>query len=132
VHSPESNCRHKIRHENYWTALLHAATIPDNATVVIYPCPVCLGIHCGHGIDLASKLIRKLARTERKITLAEAGMEALVPPFRARNQQRIKDLRRHMKLLKAQIALAALACSGEGDETEEEGPQAGSVHLEAC
>jgi hypothetical protein len=104
MRSPESNCRRKIRHENYWTALLHAATISDNATVVIYPCPICLGIHCGHGNDPASRLIRKLARTERKIALAEAGMGALVPPFRTRNQQRLKDLRSHMKWLKAQIA----------------------------
>jgi hypothetical protein len=122
MHSPESNCQRKIRHEDYWSALCHAATIPDNATVVIYPCPVCLGIHCGHGIDQPSKLIRKLTRTERKIALAEAGMEALVQPLRARNQQRLKDLRRHMEWMKPQIALAALACSVDDNEAAEESP----------
>jgi len=107
MHSPESRCRRKLRHDDYWSALRHAATIPDNATVVIYPCPVCPGIHCGHGIDPVGKLIRKLPKTERKIALAEAGMEALVPPVRERNEQRLKDLWRHVEWLKAQIALAA-------------------------
>jgi hypothetical protein len=120
-HSPESNCRRKIRHENYLSALRHAVGIPDNETIVIYPCPTCLGIHCGHGIDRASKLIRKLARTEQKIALARSNMKTLVPPYKARNQQRLKDLGRHAGWLKTQIVMVQ-ARLREEDETGDESP----------
>ena len=121
MHSPEANCRRKIRHENYWTALRHAVGIPDNETIVIYPCPICLGIHCGHGIDPASKLIRKLASTEQKIALARSNMKALVPPYKERNQQRLKNLGRHAGWLKTQIVIAQ-ARLREDDEIEDESP----------
>ncbi len=39
--SRERSCRRKLRHLNYLEALRHAARVPQNETVVIYPCAYC-------------------------------------------------------------------------------------------
>jgi hypothetical protein len=42
------SCFRKICHSNYLIALRHAARIPDNERVVVYPCNFCGGMHVGH------------------------------------------------------------------------------------
>jgi len=43
----EEKCRRKLRHIDYLSALMHARALGD-ANLVIYPCPVCRGMHVGH------------------------------------------------------------------------------------
>ena len=46
--SRERSCRRKLRHLDYLEAMRHAAEVPLNETVVIYPCVYCTGLHVGH------------------------------------------------------------------------------------
>ena len=55
-----SNCRRKLRHTNFLTALLHARLLQDE-DLRIYPCPLCQGLHVGHDPG-------RRARERRRIT----------------------------------------------------------------
>jgi hypothetical protein len=41
------NCKRKLRHAHFLSALHHAARLGD-VDLHIYPCPVCSGLHVGH------------------------------------------------------------------------------------
>lgn len=43
----ERNCKRKLKHPNYLSALVHAMSLWDDS-LVIYPCSVCGGLHLGH------------------------------------------------------------------------------------
>jgi hypothetical protein len=42
------SCLRKFRHSNYLSALLHAASLSQDDSLTIYPCPFCGGLHVGH------------------------------------------------------------------------------------
>jgi hypothetical protein len=43
----ELQCRRKLRHENYLSAMHHAMQLSQE-DIVIYPCGICNGLHLGH------------------------------------------------------------------------------------
>jgi hypothetical protein len=104
--SRERSCRRKLRHLNYFEALQHATKVPRNETVIIYPCGFCQGLHVGHSIQ-ANKLMQRLARTERRIARVE-GVLPLTPDDLNRQQQSLRDLRRHLARLKAKQPASSL------------------------
>jgi hypothetical protein len=63
-----SNCRRKLRHTNFLTALMHADRLGDD-DLRIYPCSVCQGLHVGHDPERRARerrrIIRKLRSLER-------------------------------------------------------------------
>lgn len=68
------NCRRKLKHINYLSALHHARHLGD-PDLLIYPCPICLGLHVGHDpIATRLKAVRlNLAAIESR--LAELEVE---------------------------------------------------------
>lgn len=68
------NCRRKLRHVHYLSALLHLVRLGD-PNMHAYPCSVCFGIHVGHGPDQAR--LRTLSDEVDSITarLAALAME---------------------------------------------------------
>jgi hypothetical protein len=78
--------------------------VPNNETVVIYPCRYCQRLHVGHSIATP---IRKLLRTENRIMRAEAALASVVnatPEMVQRQQQRLKDLIAHRDELNKQLS----------------------------
>jgi hypothetical protein len=63
------NCKRKLRHVEYLSALLHASRLGD-PDLHVYPCPVCAGLHVGHDPDRIKRrtLAKELASIERRIT----------------------------------------------------------------
>ena len=71
-------CKRKLRHTDYWSALLHARALGVEH-MVIYPCPVCDGLHLGHtklryaahcareGELMVTGLLRRIQTHERVI-----------------------------------------------------------------
>jgi hypothetical protein len=88
------NCRCKIRHPHYLTALLHARRLRQDDNLVIYPCCLCRHLHVGHSRKMkrrrplvyATPWERKKVRLERKI---------------ARVQQQLTQLQLNLKQLLA-------------------------------
>jgi hypothetical protein len=107
--SSRSSCERKLRHLDYFSALQHATNIPDNETVVIYPCRYCLGLHCGHSITAPKDVLQKrLTSTERKIGRATRKLECSAVQNAQETQselQRLKDLSVHLEYLKAELRL---------------------------
>ena len=83
-----SNCRRKLCHPDYLSALLHARRLRPDDDIVIYPCRICCRLHVGHASKMSSKQPispeKKKARLRRKITQA---------------QQRLAQLQRSLKQL---------------------------------
>ena len=42
------NCKRKLRHPHYLSALLHARCLRQDENLIIYPCSVCSHLHVGH------------------------------------------------------------------------------------
>jgi hypothetical protein len=67
------NCRRKIRHPHYLSALLHACRLRQDENLIIYPCSVCQYLHVGHSTMkkksavYASLWEKKKTRLERRI-----------------------------------------------------------------
>jgi hypothetical protein len=63
------NCKRKLRHVDYLSALLHASRLGD-PDLHVYPCAVCAGLHVGHDPDRIKRrtLAKELASLERRIT----------------------------------------------------------------
>jgi hypothetical protein len=53
----EETCQRKLCHRDYFSALLHAQRLADE-NLIIYPCPVCDGIHSDLGLSLALAVCR--------------------------------------------------------------------------
>lgn len=66
-------CRRKLRHENYWTAVQHALHLGRD--VRTYLCPVCEGIHCGN--PPGSELTRQYRRARKRWRVIERRLVAL-------------------------------------------------------
>jgi len=69
----ELQCRRKLRHANYWTAVQHALHLGRD--VRTYPCPVCEGIHCGHPPE--SDLTRQYRRARKRLRVIDKRLVAL-------------------------------------------------------
>lgn len=105
--SKKSVCLRKLRHLNFLSALKHAAQVPENEFVVIYPCSECEGLHVGHSItDPAWALKRWIARAERRIQRSTEELAAPeVTTERAERLRRsIHDRRNHLKQLRSALA----------------------------
>ena len=108
--SRERSCRRKLRHLNYLEAMRHAAEVPLNETVVIYPCVYCTGLHVGHSSTPEARLLRRIARTERRIARTTMTLESsasLTDEEIERQRQRLRDLRAHLAQLKPQVNATA-------------------------
>jgi hypothetical protein len=83
--SEKWNCRRKLRHPDYLSALRHAGNLgePD---LRIYPCSVCLGLHIGHDPDAT-----RLKGVERNLDDIEFRLAVL--------EVERKQLNRHRDLL---------------------------------
>jgi hypothetical protein len=64
-----SNCRRKLRHTNFLTALMHADRLDDDLR--IYPCPLCQGLHVGHDPEPRARqrrrIVHELQSLERRL-----------------------------------------------------------------
>jgi hypothetical protein len=60
------NCRRKLCHPHYLSALLHARRLQDD-TLLIYPCRFCHYLHIGHMKPPLTPHQKKKLRLERKI-----------------------------------------------------------------
>jgi hypothetical protein len=83
-----SNCRRKLRHTNFLTALMHAARLGDY-DLRIYPCPLCQGLHVGH--DPAPR-----ARERRRIIRELRSLERLLQKL---ERERVRLLARRGELV---------------------------------
>ena len=117
-----AECGRKLRHIDYLSAMRHAINVPDNETVVIYPCSYCDGLHVGHQRwhdravrrqqnakasqpKLAHDLTWKLARCVRRIASAEAALaniQTAGEPAIRKYTQRLGDLRKYLAQLQNQ------------------------------
>ena len=77
------NCRRKIRHPHYLSALLHACRLRQDENLIIYPCSVCQHLHVGHSnmkkkpVVYATLWERKKARLERRIACVQQQLAQL-------------------------------------------------------
>jgi hypothetical protein len=108
--SKKSACLRKLCHFNYLSALKHAARLPKNESLVIYPCGECKGLHVGHSInDPAWALQRRIARAERRI---QRSAEELAAPctnteLAERLCRSIHDQQNHLEQLRSDLASLA-------------------------
>lgn len=110
--STKHNCLRKLLHTDYLSAIQHAARVPDNDSVVIYPCGGCgekdeMHLHVGHSMtDPIWKLKRQIARTDRRLSQsAELLLTAEIGGEGAKSlQQSIRDRRAHLERLRANLA----------------------------
>lgn len=93
------NCRRKLCHPHYLSALLHARKLGDD-NLIIYPCRFGHHLHIGHMKQLTPHQ-KKKARLERKI---------------AQTRQQLAQLRRNLQKL-----LAEEAKSPTQDQTQSSG-----------
>ena len=82
------NCRRKLCHPHYLSALLHARRLQDD-TLIIYPCRFCHNLHIGHMKPPLTPYQKKKLRLERKIAQA---------------RQQLVQLRRNLQKLLAEEA----------------------------
>jgi hypothetical protein len=61
-----SNCRRKLRHTNFLSALLHASQLQDD-DLHIYPCPLCQGLHVGHDPERRARRCRQITAELRSL-----------------------------------------------------------------
>jgi hypothetical protein len=83
-----SNCRRKLRHTNFLTALLHARLLRDE-DLRIYPCPLCQGLHVGHDPE-------RRARKRRRIIHELRSLERLLQEL---ERERVRLLARQIDLV---------------------------------
>jgi hypothetical protein len=67
------NCRRKLRHTNFLTALMHAARLDDD-DLRVYPCGVCKGLHVGHD---PGRRARERRRTIHELQSLERRLQEL-------------------------------------------------------
>ena len=60
------NCRRKLCHPDYLSALMHARRLNDDE-LIIYPCRICHHLHIGHMKPPLTAYQKKKLRLERKI-----------------------------------------------------------------
>ena len=84
------NCRRKLCHPDYLSALMHARRLQDD-TLIIYPCRICHHLHVGH-MKESTPQQKKKARLERRI---------------AEVSQQLAQLRQNLQKLVAEEAKAA-------------------------
>lgn len=66
-------CRRKLRHPNYWTAVMHALQLGKGAQT--YECWVCGGIHVGHAPD--DQRAQRYRQARRRLREIEDRLAAL-------------------------------------------------------
>ena len=87
-HRELSNCRRKLRHTNFLTALFHADRLGDD-DLRIYPCPLCQGLHVGHDPESRARVRRRIIHELRSL---ERQLQEL-------EHERIRLLARHSDLV---------------------------------
>ncbi len=128
-----AECGRKLCHFDYLSALRHAANLPGNETVVIYPCSYCDALHVGHQRwrnwalrrqqntktnqpKLAHDLNWRLARCKRRIARAEAAIANIHNPREStvrKYNQRLNDLRKYLAQLQTQLCNRAPVIKAE-------------------
>ena len=79
------NCKRKLRHRHYLSALLHACRLRQDEDLIIYPCSLCSHLHVGHSgkmkgkrtLTYANDWERKKARLERRIARVQDQLAQL-------------------------------------------------------
>jgi hypothetical protein len=75
------NCRRKLRHVDFLSALLHARRLEDQH-LNIYPCPICLGLHVGHRGDAEARrrrsIVKELESLDRRVREIERDHAGLL------------------------------------------------------
>ena len=79
------NCKRKLRHRHYLSALLHARRLRQDEDLIIYPCSLCSHLHVGHSgkmkgkrtLTYANDWERKKARLERRIARVQDQLAQL-------------------------------------------------------
>lgn len=66
------NCRRKLRHEDFLSALQHASQLGSDG-IHIYPCLICSGLHVGH--DPSNEIWKKRKKTRKKLIRLERRLE---------------------------------------------------------
>ncbi len=91
------NCRRKLCHPDYLSALMHARKLNDDE-LVIYPCRLCQHLHIGHKMKQRTPQQKKKARLERRI---------------ADTRNQLAQLRRALQKLLAEEAKPAASGSNQ-------------------
>jgi hypothetical protein len=79
------NCRRKIRHSNYLSALQHARSLGHEG-LNIYPCDLCGGLHIGN--DQSNHVVQKRKKVRRKLNIIAQRLESLDREKRQLEEQR--------------------------------------------
>jgi hypothetical protein len=108
------NCRRKIRHPHYLTALLHARRLRQDNNLIIYPCCFCQHLHVGHS--------RKMKR--KRPVVYDSPWERK----RVRLERKIAPVQR--QLMQLQLNLTRLLACPPQPGPQAEGPHPG--HLAGC
>ena len=80
------NCRRKIRHFDYLSAMKHAGRL-EHQDLDIYPCDVCGGLHIGH--DPTSERLQKRKKVRRQLNRLARRLDAL-----KREKSQLEDQKR--------------------------------------
>lgn len=110
--STKHDCLRKLLHIDYLSAIRHATRVPNNDSVVIYPCNGCDGnenahLHVGHSItDPIWTLKLRIARTVRRLSQTEELLRnaEMVGASSEHIRRSIKDRGKHLKQLQAELA----------------------------
>lgn len=125
--APESrlirNCRRKLRHTNYLTALLHARRLQE-PDLQIYPCSLCQGLHIGHDPGIQARRLRNLAR---ELRLVERTIQDVEHRLAALMAQRTKLL---VELGRPESALGEQSYEGAGTSPYQANRAARGTHLD--
>ena len=77
------NCKRKLRHPHYLSALLHARCLRQDENLTIYPCSVSRHLHVGHSTLKKKPAVyatlweKKKARLERRIVNVQQQLAQL-------------------------------------------------------
>ncbi len=80
------NCRRKIRHSDYLSAMKHASRFAKE-NLDIYPCIVCGGMHVGH--DPSSDKVQERKKARRELNLIAKRLEVLNREKRQLEEQKL-------------------------------------------
>jgi hypothetical protein len=94
--SSQANCRRKLRHTNFLTALIHADRLGDD-DLRIYPCSVCQGLHVGHDPEPTARVRRRIIHELRSLKRRLRELERKRVGLLARQSKLVADRDRTVK-----------------------------------
>lgn len=86
-----SNCRRKLRHPDFLSALSHASRLRDD-DLHIYPCPLCDGLHVGHDPERRPRRYRRVIAELRSLQRRLQELERERVRLRARESDLLAEL----------------------------------------